>query len=306
MSPGKLQDIVGDRARPEPIWRATGSRSETRHAIAEEVASILDRICAWDVPGEDERDKDYVRRKILDLKELRQYIEVILRDRQLRSVEEYKALDVGTGLGILPLTLKNFGIGASACDHAPLDVYGDWIQKEGVPYSSFDLMDGEFPYPNDSFDVVTFKQVIEHLPFSAKPTLKSFHRILRPGGLLLLSTPNIARLSSVVRLAMRKTVHPPLEHFFESEFPFSGHFREYTMDEVKRMVVSSGFDVVQTQYLQQHDARFLLSQRRRFARNRFAPVQWTEIISQFIWTPFAFLIPSLSQFVFVTARKPVV
>jgi SAM-dependent methyltransferase len=197
------------------------------------------------------------------------------------------------------------GINASACDHPQFEVYGTWIEKEGIPYSRFDLMEGELPYASGSFDVITFKQVIEHLPFSVKPTLKSFYRILRPGGLLLLSTPNIARLSSVVRLILRKSVHPPLEHFFNSEFPFTGHYREYTLDELKRMVVWSGFDVARTAYLQQHDVSFLLSQRKRFAHNLFMPITWKEILALMAWRPFTFLMPSLSQVLFVVAKKPV-
>jgi SAM-dependent methyltransferase len=167
-----------------------------------------------------------------------------------------------------------------------------------------DLKDGELPYASASFDMITFKQVIEHLPFSAKPSLKSFHRVLRPGGLLLLSTPNIARLSSVIRLLMRKSVHPPLEHFFESDFPFTGHFREYTMEEVQRMLVWSGFDVVGSRYLQQHDALFLLRHRKRFAHNLFDRISWKEILTFWAWRPLTVLMPSLSQFLFVIAKKP--
>ena len=282
-----------------------GENSYRRREIALRVSEVLGRIIAWDIPGEsDERDRDYVRRRILDLKELTQFIEVILDDWRQHSAAEYRVLDVGTSLGILPLTLQSLDISASACDHPRFATYGEWIEKEGVSYATFDLMDGELPYTSGSFDVITFKQVIEHLPFSAKPTLKSFYRILRPGGLLLLSTPNIVRLSSVIRLLMRKSVHPPLEHFFESEFPFSGHFREYTLDEVKRMVTWCGFDVVQTTYLQQHEAIFLLRQRKRFANNLFEPIRWQEILALASWRPFTYLMPSLSQFVFVAARKP--
>jgi hypothetical protein len=147
--------------------------------------------------------------------------------------------------------------------------------------------------------------VIEHLPFSARATLESFYRILRPGGLLLLSTPNIARLSSVLRLLLRRTVHPPIEQFFHADFPFTGHYREYTLDEVKKMLVWSGFEVLQTAYLQQHDVLFLLSQKKRFAGNLFAPIRWAEIVALSAWRPFSFLVPSLSQFLFVVARKPV-
>ena len=177
-------------------------------------------------------------------------------------------------------------------------------RKKGYRISPFDLAAGELPYASGSFDVITFKQVIEHLPFSAKATLNSFYRILKPGGLLLLSTPNIVRLTSVLRLIFRKSVHPPLADFFNSEPPFAGHYREYTLDELKQMVLWSGFEVVRTAYFQQNDIRFLLRQKRRFNNNSFMPITWKVILELSAWRPLTFLMPSLSQVLFVAARKP--
>ncbi len=303
-SPSQNSSEVGIKPGRQENRTFTFRNAGTRREIARHIAAVLERITAWQVPGEDERDRDYIRRRILDQKELTQYVRVILEDRQQHSGDDYRVLDVGTTLGVLPLTLQSMGIKASACDHPRFEVYRQWIEREGVPYLPFDLMEGELPYASGSFDVITFKQVIEHLPFSAKPTLKSFHRILRPGGLLLLSTPNIARLSSVLRLLLRRTVHPPIEQFFHADFPFSGHYREYALDEIKKMIVWSGFEVQRTAFLQQHDVLFLLSQKKRFASNLFAPIRWAEIIALSAWRPFSFLVPSFSQFLFVVARKP--
>jgi 2-polyprenyl-3-methyl-5-hydroxy-6-metoxy-1,4-benzoquinol methylase len=280
--------------------KSSGRKGE----IARHVSVVLERMIAGPMAGAAERDRDYVRRWILDLKELTQYIEVILNRRQQYQGNDFRALDVGTSLGILPLTLKSMGVNASACDHPRQGGYGPWIEKEGVPYAPFDLMDGDLPYASESFDVITFKQVIEHLPFSAKPALRSFHRVLRPGGLLLLSTPNIARLSSVLRLFLRRSVHPPLEEFFNADYPFTGHYREYTLDELKRMVVWSGFEVARTQYVQHNSIPFLIGQKKRFANNLFMPITWKEILVLSAWQAFTFMVPSLSQEVFVVAMKP--
>ena len=300
----KTEDISHSQGRQKQNPKLSIRKSDRRREIAQHITEVLEKIIAWPIPGEDERDRDYVRHRFLDLKELTQFIEVILDRREKRRGDDFKVLDVGTSLGILPLTLRSMGIDASACDHPRFGVYAEWIAKEGVPYSRFDLTDGELPYASGSFDVITFKQVIEHLPFSPKPALQSFYRILRPGGLLLLSTPNIARLSSVLRLLLRQSVHAPLDHFFHSEFPFTGHYREYTLDEIKRMLAWSGFDVARTAYLQQHDVLFLLRQRKRFANNLFMPISWREILVLSAWRPFTLLMPSLSQFLFVVARRP--
>ncbi|MEM8530593.1 MAG: class I SAM-dependent methyltransferase [Chloroflexota bacterium] len=44
-------------------------------------------------------------------------------------------------------------------------------------------------FPSESFDVVTLWEVIEHLP-DPRQTLIEIHRVLKPGGRLILSTPN--------------------------------------------------------------------------------------------------------------------
>ena len=211
-------ELSRDTGTPLRAPRDSSRNSGRRREIAQHIAEVLEKIVAWPMTGADERARDYIRHWILDLKQLTQFIEVVLDCRQQHLGDDFRVLDVGTSLGILPMTLKRMGITACACDHPRQGGYGPWIEKEGVPYSEFDLKEGELPYEDCSFDVITFKQVIEHLPFSAKPAFKSFYRVLRPGGLLVLSTPNIARLSTFVRLLLRKTVHPPIEDFFNSEF----------------------------------------------------------------------------------------
>lgn len=52
------------------------------------------------------------------------------------------------------------------------------------------------PYPNNQFDVVVFSEVIEHIPQGAeKQALNEIKRVLKPGGTLILSTPNAHPLS---------------------------------------------------------------------------------------------------------------
>jgi SAM-dependent methyltransferase len=54
------------------------------------------------------------------------------------------------------------------------------------------------PFPDESFDTVVCWEVLEHIPPDSEPTaFREIHRVLRPGGVLYLSTPyasGIARL----------------------------------------------------------------------------------------------------------------
>ena len=60
------------------------------------------------------------------------------------------------------------------------------------------------PYTDGSFDRALCLDVLEHLTFEDQPkALAELHRILRPGGELLVSVPNLAHLQSRVQFALR-------------------------------------------------------------------------------------------------------
>jgi ubiquinone/menaquinone biosynthesis C-methylase UbiE len=56
-----------------------------------------------------------------------------------------------------------------------------------------------FPFADSSFDIVVSNQVIEHLG-NTDNFIKEIYRILRRGGLCILSTPNLASLHSIISL----------------------------------------------------------------------------------------------------------
>jgi SAM-dependent methyltransferase len=91
-------------------------------------------------------------------------------------------------------------------------------------------------FPDQAFDVVTMWEVIEHLP-DPRTTLAEVWRILRPGGRLVLSTPDAgslaARLSGRRWLGWRKVP----EHVF--------FFDRTNLD---RLLDQSGFRPVRHRY----------------------------------------------------------
>ncbi len=113
----KTKDISHSQGQQKQNSKLSIRKSDRRREIAQHITEVLEKIIDWPIPGEDERDRDYVRHRFLDLKELTQFIEVILDHREKHRGDDLKVLDVGTSLGILPLTLRSMGIDASACDH---------------------------------------------------------------------------------------------------------------------------------------------------------------------------------------------
>jgi hypothetical protein len=87
-----------------------------------------------------------------------------------------------------------------------------------------------------SYDVVLCMGVIEHIPNSPRLLLETLDRVLAPGGLLVIDTPNLVHLYNRQKFARGETVLAPIEAQYETELPFEGHHREYTIPELVWML----------------------------------------------------------------------
>ena len=119
------------------------------------------------------------------------------------------------------------------------------VHPNSEPFSmtyDYDIVDIEtdrLPYNDNSFDGVLFCEVIEHLTNDPQQALIEISRVLRPGGKLILTTPNVARLENVARLMSGWNIYDPYSGFG----PTGRHNREYTKHELSRLLTHCGFDI---------------------------------------------------------------
>ncbi len=107
-----------------------------------------------------------------------------LEQAELRAGE--RVLDAGCGRSIFPLYLAAAGMDVTALD---LDLDDGLARPLGlrVDWAPGDLT--EMPLPDQTFDAVFCISVIEHLPDASIPrAVAELHRVLKPGGRLLLTT----------------------------------------------------------------------------------------------------------------------
>jgi SAM-dependent methyltransferase len=104
---------------------------------------------------------------------------------------------------------------------------------------TFNVEEDGFPYLDDSFEVVLFCEMLEHLLMNPLATLGQIHRVLKPGGTLVLTTPNVARIDNVMAMVHGVNIYDP----YSGYGPYGRHNREYTRHELHRLLDFAGFEV---------------------------------------------------------------
>ena len=104
-------------------------------------------------------------------------------------------------------------------------------EARGIEVARLDLERGRFPWADSSMDVVVSNQVFEHLKNVWRPMSEVF-RVLRPGGWLVLSVPNLASLHNRVLLGVGRQP--------TSIRTLGPHVRGYTVGEIRRFVALDG------------------------------------------------------------------
>ncbi|MEM8862327.1 MAG: methyltransferase domain-containing protein [Chloroflexota bacterium] len=101
--------------------------------------------------------------------------------------------------------------------------------------------------PIGAFDFVLFCEILEHLPISGAQLVEELVSLLKPNGLLYLTTPNFFSMHALQKISHRKS---PVEQFprRNEDTSASMHFREYTLDELVQFANDAGGRVVKAIY----------------------------------------------------------
>ncbi len=142
--------------------------------------------------------------------------------RELISKQEGRVLDAGCGAGLLTLGLEGDFVGVDA-DAESLKAARSLNKKQKFVKASL----YELPFKNNSFDCVAAANVLPGSDYkvigSKKQKQKKFiselHRVLKPNGTLLFTTPNRAHYSyhKATAKATAKEVRALLSPYFEFE-----------------------------------------------------------------------------------------
>lgn len=167
------------------------------------------------------RDFDYFGEAAGDGAGHRSYVELARR-----HVSRGSWLDVGCGHGRLAAEAAAVGYEAFGIDPNPLAVRAarqrlgsDRVFQGGVEAAAL---------PPDRFSIASVVGTVEHLK-RPLATLREIHRVLEPGGLILVQTPNLASLQYRRQGAAWEQFTPP------------GHLVYFTPRTLRAMLKAAGF-----------------------------------------------------------------
>jgi SAM-dependent methyltransferase len=161
-----------------------------------------------------------------------------------------RALELGSPPFNISLLLRKFRDYEVTCTGAAADGRTEIVselvseafgERHTFRCDCFDVEHDRFPYDDGTFDLVVFCEVIEHLVENPMHTLGEIHRVLKPGGAMVLSTPNVSRFDNLVAMARGRNIYDP--YHLGSPFAGSRHLREYTYGELRELVAGCGFAI---------------------------------------------------------------
>lgn len=163
-----------------------------------------------------------------------------------------RVLEMGAYLQITPALRTQLGYGeVRGCYYGPAGRQDrrTAVSSDGVEFEcTLDLFDAEkdpFPYGDSYFSTVLCCELIEHLFGDPMHLMSEIHRILKPGGHVVLTTPNIVSLRAVagVLQGYQPGLFPSYIRPREGGQVDARHNREYTPREISDLLSNAGFEV---------------------------------------------------------------
>lgn len=151
-------------------------------------------------------------------------------------------------------------------------------RARGIEVVVANVEDG-IPLPSSSFDAVNAAEIVEHL-YDTKHFFVESARVLRPGGILVFTTPNLNSLQNRIRVARGEYLGMvgayPEDHF-------GGHVRVFNRMKIQELCGQTGFEVEQIRGIPSLNSRGRLWDRSMKVAGKY--------------------LPGLSQILMVKARK---
>lgn len=195
-------------------------------------------------------------------------------------------------------TARLFGAGLMASPEfvqfmkqdADVEIFTVNLDPAGQQFTSKGYQD-KVPLPDHSAQLVFALEIVEHL-ISPFHLLSEAYRILKPGGHLVITTPNVTRIGNIFKLFIGRSLNDRLAPpgYNDPNDEWRPHAREYAMHELADMLRHVGFEIARS--------RFFLGEDTQDCQQTAGQsiIDWAKV-------PF-YLIPHLRGSLLILGRKP--
>ncbi len=163
----------------------------------------------------------------------------VRRLKKSRLPTPAKILDIGSGHGELIAMMR----GALSCKTYACDCTTGLMRLPDQEVAQIDLNTDALPYPDAFFDAVTCTEVVEHLE-NFRHMLREAGRVTKPGGTVILTTPNILNLKSRVKFFASGfwNLFGPLPSQNRQGATLQGHITPVSCFHLAHALMESGFN----------------------------------------------------------------
>ena len=161
--------------------------------------------------------------------------------------KKHTIMEVGSSPPLLTGVLQKLGYSVIGIDLAP-ELFQDAIDHLKLTVKKCNVETETLPFPDNSLDAILFNEVFEHLRIDLIFTMQEMLRVLKPGGQIFISTPNLKSLRGIINFNIRDKAYACGVSIYKEyrklqKYGHMGHVREYTPSEVCDFLEEIGFNV---------------------------------------------------------------
>jgi len=211
--------------------------------------------CARQILEELEPEASFVRKRAARLLSFRDYLSI--HNERLTFDLDYigelvetgeRVLEIGALPFMLTLPLIHRGYNVAAVDKPTSEWDPAVPARLGLNHLECDLDTQLLPFKTGYFDVVLMNQVFAHLRVNLIWSMREVFRVLRPGGLLYLSSPNLRSFRALANLIFRGDACAFMGSVYFNyssleSHGFMGQIRVYTPKEIEDFLAAMNFKV---------------------------------------------------------------
>lgn len=157
----------------------------------------------------------------------------------LKKRERLVGVDLGCFNGEIGLRIKEY---LGNCEMYGVDIATNTreeVENRGLVFKPM-FLDRKFDFEDQKFDFVFAGEIIEHL-FDTDLFIDEIYRILKPGGVLIITTPNFLSFGRRINYFFGNAVFMEASHTFPTNA--AGHVRYFSKGLLTKYLSSRGFNV---------------------------------------------------------------